>query len=94
LVKHTERRKKLRYKIGTGIIMMFFLIGCGGEVKQLQMRDTQISPSEPSQGMKAVEFPKGTWTGTASTEQASSLAQIFVDFHNMAMMSFPESRKP
>jgi hypothetical protein len=75
-------------KIGTGIIMLLFLMGCGGEVKQLQMRDTQISPSEPSQGMKTVEFPKGTWTGAASKEQASTLAQIFVESHNMAMNEF------
>ena len=52
------------------------------------MRDTAISPSEPSKGMKVVEFPKGTWTGGASKDQASTLAQIFVDSHNMAMAEF------
>jgi len=78
----------MHIRIGTGLIMLFFLVGCGGEVKELKMRDTQISPSEPSQGMKTVEFPKGTWTGAASKEQASTLAQVFVDSHNMAMNEF------
>jgi hypothetical protein len=35
-----------------------------------------------------VEFPIGTWTGAASKEQASTLAQVFVDSHNMAMLEF------
>ena len=78
----------MSYKIFVGIIVLFVLFGCGGEVKQLQIRDTGISPSEPSKGMKAVEFPKGNWTGGASTEQASSLADIFVNSHNMAMAEF------
>jgi hypothetical protein len=78
----------MRYKIAVGMMILFFLFGCGGEVKQLQMRDTAISPSEPSKGMKVVEFPKGTWTGGASKDQASTLAQIFVDSHNMAMAEF------
>jgi hypothetical protein len=78
----------MSHKIVVGMIMLLFLFGCGGEVKQLQMRDTAISPSEPSKGMKVVEFPKGTWTGGASKDQASTLAQIFVDSHNMAMAEF------
>ena len=78
----------MNYKHVVGMIIFLFLFGCGGEVKQLQIRDTGISPSEPSKGMKVVEFPKGTWTGGASKEQASTLAQIFVDSHNMAMAEF------
>lgn len=54
----------------------------------LPMRDTALDPAGPEKGMKAVEFPKGTWTGTASTEQASTLAQTFVNSHNMAMQEF------
>jgi hypothetical protein len=78
----------MSYKIFAGMIMLFLLFGCGGEVKQLQIRDTGISPSEPSKGMKVVEFPKGTWTGGASKEQASTLAQLFMNSHNMAMEEF------
>ncbi len=78
----------MNYKHVVGMILFLFLFGCGGEVKQLQMRDTAISPSEPSKGMKVVEFPKGTWTGGASKEQAGTLAQIFVNSHNMAMAEF------
>ncbi len=78
----------MSYKNAVGLIIIFFLFGCGGEVKQLQIRDTAVSSSEPSKGMKVVEFPKGTWTGGASKEQASTLAQVFVDSHNMAMAEF------
>jgi hypothetical protein len=79
---------RMSYKVVLGLIMLVFLFGCAGEVKQLQIRDTGISPSDPDKGMKVVEFPKGTWTGGASKEQASTLAQIFVNSHNMAMAEF------
>jgi len=82
----------MRYKIIWVIGVFIFLIGCGGEVKQLQMRDTNQSVSEPTQGMKTVEFPKGTWTGGASTKQAGTLAQLFMDSHNMAMAEFSKVR--
>ena len=61
-----------------GIIAAIFLWGCAGEVKELQMKD---SAGET----KTIEFPKGTITGAASKEQASTLAQIFVESHNMAI---------
>ena len=76
------------YKMMGGIAVLLFLIGCGGEVKQLQMRDTSLNATDSSQGMKPVEFPKGTWTGAASTKQASTLAELFVNSHNMAMAQF------
>lgn len=61
-----------------GILAVFFVAGCGGEIKQLQMKDgTGVA--------KTIEFPKGTITGAASKEQASTLAQIFVESHNLAM---------
>ncbi|MDI6890798.1 MAG: hypothetical protein QMC83_07675 [Thermodesulfovibrionales bacterium] len=66
-----------------GILLIFFVIGCAGEVKQLQMKDT-------AGATKTVEFPKGTITGAASKGQASTLAQIFVDSHNMAMGELAE----
>jgi hypothetical protein len=78
----------MTYKIMVGITVLLFLIGCGGEIKQLQMRDTSLKTTEPNQGMKTVEFPKGTWTGGSSTKQASSLAELFVNSHNMAMTEF------
>ena len=70
------------------VLAALFLLGCAGEPKMLQMRDTALDPAGPEKGMTAVEFPKGTWTGGASTEQASTLAQNFVKSHNMAMQEF------
>jgi len=66
-----------------GILAVFFVAGCGGEVKQLQMKDT-------AGATKTVEFPKGTFAGAASKEQAITLAQIFVDSHNMAIGELSE----
>ena len=70
------------------LLGLFFIWGCAGEPKMLPMRDTSLDPAAPEKGMKTVEFPKGTWTGTASTEQAGVLAQTFVNSHNMAMQEF------
>jgi hypothetical protein len=64
--------------------------GCAGDPKMLPMRDTGLDPAGAEKGMKTVEFPKGTWTGTASTEQAGTLAQVFVNSHNMAMREFDQ----
>jgi hypothetical protein len=82
----------MKYKVLLAIAVFLFSLGCAGEVKQLQMRDTSLTPSDPNQGMKTVEFPKGTCLGGASTEQAGSLAQTFVDSHNMAMQEFSKLR--
>jgi hypothetical protein len=72
------------------LLGMVFVWGCAGEPKLLPMRDTSLDPAGPEKGMKTVEFPKGTWTGTASTEQAGTLAQSFVNSHNMAMREFDQ----
>jgi hypothetical protein len=64
-------------------VAVLAVAGCGGEVKQLQMKDSAGTP-------KTVEFPKGTITGAASKDQAGTLAQIFVDSHNMAMGELAE----
>jgi hypothetical protein len=69
---------------------LLFLWGCAGDPKMLPMRDTGLNPAGPEKGLKTVEFPKGTWTGNASTEQAGSLAQVFVNSHNMAMREFDQ----
>ena len=76
------------YKMMGGIAVLFFLIGCAGEVKQLQMRDTNLQVTDSNRGMTTTEFPKGTWTGGASTKQAGTLAQLFVNSHNMALAQF------
>jgi hypothetical protein len=76
------------YKMMGGFAVLLLLIGCGGEVKQLQMRDTNLQVTDANKGMATVEFPKGTWTGAASTKQAGTLAQLFVNSHNMAMTQF------
>ena len=69
---------------------LLFIWSCAGDPKMLPMRDTSLDPAGAEKGMKTVEFPKGTWTGTASTEQAGTLAQVFVNSHNMAMREFDQ----
>jgi hypothetical protein len=64
-------------------ITLVFLFGCAGETKQIRMRDE-------SGGLKTIGFPKGTILGGASKEQASTLAQTFVDSHNMVMKEMEE----
>jgi hypothetical protein len=73
-------------KILAAIIVVSVLIGCAGQPKELRIRDIDGS-------MKSVEFPKGTLTGSASKEQASQLAQIFVDSHNNAMKEADEIKR-
>lgn len=66
-----------------GIAASFALCGCASEeVKQLQMRDAAGTT-------RTVEFPGGTM-GIASSGQASVLAQLFVDSHNMSMNELSE----
>jgi hypothetical protein len=69
-----------------GLLIFLFAFGCAGDPQKLQMRD--MTSPDPDKGMKTVEFPKGTLSGKASKEQASTLAQMFVDSHNMAMQQF------
>jgi hypothetical protein len=75
-------------RLFVGVFLLLLVLGCAGERKQLQMRDTTVSASESEKGVKKVEFPNGTVFGGASKEQAGSLAQIFVASHNMAMQQF------
>ena len=77
-------------RVASLLLGLFFIWGCAGEPKMLPMRDTGLDPAGAEKGMKTVEFPKGTWTGTASTEQAGALAQTFVNSHNMAMREFDQ----
>ncbi len=68
------------------IVIISFLVGCAGETKQLHMMDTTGAKRE-------IIFPNGTILGGASKEQATALAQIFVDSHNMAMQEMDELKK-
>lgn len=69
-----------------GIIISSLLMGCAGQPKELRMMDASGS-------IKTIEFPKGNVTGSASKEQATKLAQIFVDSHNSAMKEVDEIKK-
>jgi outer membrane protein OmpA-like peptidoglycan-associated protein len=66
-----------------GIIVVAFIVGCAGETKELHMRDAAGTT-------QTIVFPNGTVFGGASKEQASTLAQIFVDSHNMHMQEMAE----
>lgn len=68
------------------LLIISFLAGCAGETKQLYMKDTAGASKE-------IVFPNGTILGGASKEQATALATIFVDSHNMAMQEFDELKK-
>jgi hypothetical protein len=76
------------FKLLTAALILMLGLGCAGDPKQLQMRDTTGSTPESEKATKTVELPKGTLFGGASTEQAGTLAQLFVDSHNMAMQQF------
>ena len=72
------------------IITAAFLLGCAGQAKELQMRDPGVSKTDVRSGMKTIVLPNGTIFGGTSKEQASMLAQIFVESHNMAMNEMEE----
>ncbi|MEW5745319.1 MAG: hypothetical protein AB1805_07790 [Nitrospirota bacterium] len=59
--------------------------GCAGRTTTMYMKDAQAKET-------AVEFPNGTVLGGASKEQASTLARLFVDSHNMAMQEMADVR--
>lgn len=63
------------------IITALLTYGCAGSTKELQM------------GGKTIVFPNGTVFGGASKEQASVLAQIFVDSHNRTIQEMGEVKE-
>lgn len=76
------------------LMAMLGLIGCAGPEKQLKM--TEGGPAEgagPSAVTRTIVFPNGTILGGASAAQMSSLAEIFVDSHNAAMLQMDKSTK-
>ena len=76
------------WRLIAGTLILQLVMGCAGESQKIQMTDITVSPLEAKEEMKTVEFPKGTVFGGASKGQALSLAQLFVDSHNMAMQQF------
>ena len=80
-----------------GIFAASFIFGCAGKTTELQMKDTNTSAKADgtavkadSIGVKTIVFPNGTIFGSASKEQASELARIFVDSHNMTVQGISE----
>lgn len=65
------------------VITIVFIAGCAGDVKELHMKDSMGQS-------RTIVFPNGTILGGASKDQASALAQIFVDSHNMHMQELAD----
>lgn len=80
-----------------GIFAVSFIFGCAGKTTELQMKDTNINAQADGTvtkatgiGVRTIAFPNGTIFGGASKEQASELARIFVDSHNMTVQGISE----
>ena len=81
-----------------GIFAASFIFGCAGKTTELQMKDTNTSAkaevtavkADTPPAVKTIVFPNGTIFGGASRDQASQLAQIFVDSHNMTVQGISE----
>lgn len=71
--------KNLVLLMGAGAVAF----GCAGNAATLYVKDSRAQES-------AVVFPKGTVFGGASKEQASTLAKLLVDSHNLAMNDMGE----
>jgi hypothetical protein len=70
------------------------LVGCAGPEKQLKMTEGGIANSGNTNIEKRViVFPNGTIFGGASTEQVGTLAEIFVDSHNTAVMQMDDAAR-
>lgn len=65
------------------IIAVSFFIGCAGETKQLHMKDEAVNTKTLATAQAE----------TSSKEQASSLAQTFVDNHNKVMQEIAEIKR-
>ncbi len=71
------------------------VLGCAGPEKQLKMTEGGASAdgSQPAAAARTIVFPNGTIVGGASAAQATTLAEIFVDSHNSAMMQMDQAAK-
>lgn len=56
--------------------------GCSGEPHQIQMKDPSTLPTQN----KKITFPNGLMLGGDSRQQATALAEIMVESHNMAVI--------
>lgn len=65
------------------LILGGVLSGCAGRSENLPVNDA-------SGTAKSVTFPPGTAFGGASKEQASTLARLFVESHNLAMQGLAD----
>jgi formylglycine-generating enzyme required for sulfatase activity len=81
--------KKKIFMMIASILAVLFLLGCNGKTKELYMKDTTTTPPTT----KTIIFPNGTAFSGASKEQATQLAQIFVESHNMAMKQRAEMQQ-
>jgi hypothetical protein len=74
------------------IVAILSLVGCAGPEKQLKMTESGTAKSgDKSADTRTIVFPNGTIFGGASTGQMGTLAEIFVDSHNKAMMRMDEA---
>ena len=71
------------------------VLGCAGPEKQLKMTEGGASAdgSQPAAAARTIVFPNGTIVGGASAAQVTTLAEIFVDSHNSAMMQMDQAAK-
>ncbi len=73
--------------LAMALILVGFFLACAGEVYRMPMdgpTDGQGQKPPPN----TITFPNGTIFGGASTDQASTLAQIMVDANNNNMQEF------
>ena len=69
------------------IVAILSLVGCAGPEKELKMTESGVVQSgEKNADTRTIVFPNGTIFGGASTGQMGTLAEIFVDSHNTAML--------
>ena len=74
------------------IVAILSLVGCAGPEKQLKMTEGGVAKSgDKNADTRAIVFPNGTIFGGASAEQMGTLAEIFVDSHNTAMMRMDDA---
>jgi len=77
------------------LMAIIALIGCAGPEKQLKINDSSATGDgvQVVTATRTIVFPNGTILGGASAGQMTSLAEIFVDSHNAAMMQMDKSTK-
>lgn len=69
------------------VFVLSFLAGCAGEKKNVNMSDGSLNSRDEAANAKIVSAEPG------SREQATNLAQTFVDNHNKAMLEIAELKR-